>query len=127
MADWEGVIAVEDTATTDGRLIVSDALTWETPIPLTVDDDRLGYYIARIGTVTEVWRDGVFIRARGVADRSLNHVGVGMTLDQVSAVDNDLTLVRFTGGRIRAVHAYVVRGVPVWPECYISTKGEVDD
>lgn len=57
---WSGVIAIEGTSTTDGRLIEPDALSWECPIPIVNPDQGC------IGVVRRIWRDSGQILAEGV-------------------------------------------------------------
>lgn len=72
---WEGVLAVEGTETGDGRMFSNGSLIWpELPIPL------MYQYITshggqtdqstNVGNITEMWRDGKFIKGRGTIDVS---------------------------------------------------------
>lgn len=72
---WEGVLAVEGTETGDGREFSLGSLSWpELPIPLmyqyvtshggTTDEST------NVGNITEMWRDGKFIKGRGSIDIS---------------------------------------------------------
>lgn len=68
---WEGVIAVENEMTGDGRMFESGAMRWETlPVPLRWAKEDEGEHLGAIvvGRVDEVYRDGDKIMGRGVFD-----------------------------------------------------------
>lgn len=68
---WEGVIAVEEQMTGDGRMFTSGALRWETlPVPLRWVREDEGEHLGAVvvGRIDEVYRDGNNIMGRGVFD-----------------------------------------------------------
>ena len=68
---WEGVLAVEDTPTGDGRMMQAGSLRWEgLPLPLRWVREDEGEHRGAIvvGRILEIWRDGSEIRARGDFD-----------------------------------------------------------
>jgi hypothetical protein len=73
-APWEGILAVEDIETGDGRFLMSESLTWrQLPLPIMMmtenpvgGDGHDGAKLA--GRIDEVWRDGGEIWGRGVLD-----------------------------------------------------------
>jgi hypothetical protein len=60
---WEGVLAVEDVETGDGRMFSPGAITWaELPIPLrrNIEDSHGGQPITKavlVGRIDKIWRD----------------------------------------------------------------------
>lgn len=68
---WEGVLAVEDVPTGDGRMMAANSLRWENlPLPLrwARTDEGAHAGAVTVGRIVEVWRDGNLIRARGDLD-----------------------------------------------------------
>lgn len=68
---WEGVLAIEDELTGDGRMLESGALRWETlPVPLRWVREDVGEHMNAVvvGRIDEVYRDGNLIMGRGVFD-----------------------------------------------------------
>jgi hypothetical protein len=68
---WEGVIAVEDQMTGDGRMFEAGAVRWDTlPVPLRWVEQDVGEHLNAVvvGRVDEVYRDGNNIIGRGVFD-----------------------------------------------------------
>lgn len=71
LAGWEGVLIVEGSPTGDGRIFEPNSLRWDDlPIPLGwAREDGHGHDGAVVvGRITEIWRDGAEIRARGDFD-----------------------------------------------------------
>lgn len=71
LAAWEGVLIVEGTPTGDGRMFEPNSLRWDAlPIPLGwAREDGQGHEgSVVVGRITEIWRDGPAIRARGDFD-----------------------------------------------------------
>ena len=68
---WEGVLAVENLPTGDGRMMAANSLRWENlPLPLRwarTDEGGHGGAVT-VGRIVEVWRDGDLIRGRGDLD-----------------------------------------------------------
>lgn len=101
---WRGVLAMEDTETGDGRLIEAGALTWDLsdggiPLRWTREDEGGHFRAIRVGTITDIERDGAAILGEGFlltgsvpeADMVLDWlregpVGVSVDLDSL-AVD----------------------------------------
>lgn len=68
---WEGIIAVENTMTGDGRMFETGAMRWDNlPVPLRWVEQDVGEHLNAVvvGRVDEVWRDGANIMGRGVFD-----------------------------------------------------------
>jgi len=68
---WEGVLALEDEMTGDGRIFAPGAVRWETlPIPLRWTRHDVGEHQGAVvvGRIDEVYRDGNRIMGRGVFD-----------------------------------------------------------
>ena len=68
---WEGVLAIEDELTGDGRMLESGALRWETlPVPLRWVREDVGEHMNAVvvGRIDEVYRDGDRIMGRGRFD-----------------------------------------------------------
>ena len=68
---WEGVLAIEDELTGDGRMLESGALRWETlPVPLRWVREDVGEHLNAVvvGRIDEVYRDGDKIMGRGRFD-----------------------------------------------------------
>ena len=68
---WEGVLAVEDVPTGDGRMMAANSLRWENlPLPLrwARTDEGAHAGAVTVGRIVEVWRDGPRIRGRGDLD-----------------------------------------------------------
>jgi hypothetical protein len=68
---WEGVIAVEEQMTGDGRMFGPGAMRWDNlPVPLRWVKQDKGEHLGAVvvGRVDEVWRDGNLIYGRGVFD-----------------------------------------------------------
>lgn len=65
---WEGVMALEEIATGDGRMMAAGSLEWVTPFPLTWRPEDGGHGGRTVGTVWEVERRGNAIWATGTFD-----------------------------------------------------------
>ena len=68
---WEGVLAIEDELTGDGRMLESGAMRWETlPVPLRWVREDVGEHMNAVvvGRIDEVYRDGNLIMGRGTFD-----------------------------------------------------------
>ena len=68
---WEGVLALEDELTGDGRMLEGGALRWETlPVPLRWVREDVGEHMNAVvvGRIDRVWRDGNRIMGAGVFD-----------------------------------------------------------
>ena len=75
---WTGIIGMEQTLTGDGRYIESEALRWETPIPLRYVPSDVGAHDGAqvVGTIQHIERgDGGEIRATGTFDTD-SEVGI---------------------------------------------------
>lgn len=71
-SSWEGVLAIEDELTGDGRMFEPGALRWEAlPIPLRWVREDSGEHQGAVvvGRIDEIWRDGNKIMGRGVFDQ----------------------------------------------------------
>lgn len=71
LAAWTGVLIVEGSPTGDGRMFEPNSLRWDDlPIPLGwAREDGQGHEgSVVVGRITEIWRDGAEIRARGDFD-----------------------------------------------------------
>lgn len=71
LAAWEGTLIVEGSPTGDGRMFEPNSLRWDDlPIPLGwAREDGQGHEgSVVVGRITEIWRDGQAIRARGDFD-----------------------------------------------------------
>lgn len=118
----EGTIALEGTATGDGRFIRKNALTWDSlPVPLVFDRAEMDHSGATIGTINEIERrEGGVIWARGALSDSSDPetqmlvaraeelfaegaVGVSVSLDDVSEDCDDEMNCETETGRIRSV------------------------
>ena len=69
-AAWSGPIGYENVATGDGRMIETNALSWDTPIPLLwAPENNGGHQGAQVvGWITDVTRDGNAILGSGAFD-----------------------------------------------------------
>lgn len=98
---WEGIIAVENEATGDGRLIEQGALSWDTPLPFRMTETDLGAHdgavaIGRILTIErgedgEIWAAGDFDHGSEAGREAARLVaegiktGVSVDLDSVES------------------------------------------
>lgn len=92
---WEAILAVEEEATGDGRVLAADSLGWR-EVPLTLmgmtETSEGGHTGARVvGRIDEVWRDGTFIRARGLFDADEAEFAALVADGTVNGVSVDLT------------------------------------
>lgn len=73
-AVWEGILAVEDVPTGDGREFKLNALSWpDLPIPLrwNKEDSHGGepHTVAvNVGRIDEIWRENNFVKGKGIFD-----------------------------------------------------------
>ena len=115
---WEGVLAIEDELTGDGRMFEVGALRWEQlPIPLRWVRQDTGEHQGAVvvGRIDEVWRDGNQVMGRGVFDQgsedgreAQRQVAEGLT----PGVSVDLDDVDF---EIRVDQAAFEEGIPDEP------------
>ena len=118
-ATWEGVLAIEEELTGDGRMFEAGALRWEQlPIPLRWVRQDTGEHQGAIvvGRIDEMWRDGNQIMGRGVFDQgsedgleARRQVAEGLT----PGVSVDLDDVDF---EIRVDPAAFEEGIPDEPD-----------
>jgi hypothetical protein len=118
-AEWEGAIGLEGIATGDGRMILPNALRWDTlPIPLRWASADYGEHDGAVvvGKITKIWRgDEGKIMARGEFDLGSDHgreayrhvkegltPGISMDLDDIVVREKDEDSFDITDGRIRA-------------------------
>ena len=99
-AMWTGIIGMEKTLTGDGRYIESEALRWETPIPIRYVSSDVGAHDGAqvVGSIQHIERDdngainasGTFDMDSDIGQEAYRHVkeklttGVSMDLDDVS-------------------------------------------
>lgn len=80
---WLAVVAIEGLETPDHRMVEKGGLGWRTlPLPLTWapnSDDHENDVV--VGQITEVWREGDEVRARGVWDTSPDAIEVRRKVD----------------------------------------------
>lgn len=68
---WEGVLAIEEEMTGDGRMFEAGAVRWETlPVPLRWVKEDTGQHMGAVvvGRIDEVYRDGNKVMGRGIFD-----------------------------------------------------------
>ena len=68
---WEGVLAIEEEMTGDGRMFEAGAVRWETlPVPLRWVKEDTGQHMGAVvvGRIDDVYRDGNKIMGSGVFD-----------------------------------------------------------
>lgn len=127
--EWVGTIAKETRPTTDHRLLRLNALTWR------IDEDvnSLKIYLLDengkpVGTVDEVWREGIKIKARGTVtvDGDVSIVFSPLAID-IDAIEADSVLggeaLVIKSGRIRAVR---FTSKPGWRGVRIETLKEIE-
>lgn len=143
---WRGVIAMENTATGDGRFIEEGALEWDLsdggiPLRWTREDEGGHFRAVRVGTITDVSRSGHEILAEGTlltgsvdeADMVLGWlqegpVGVSVDLDSLTVewTDGDEAPeaeMRVLGARIRAA---TLVDIPAFVEAKIYLDSEFE-
>lgn len=130
---WAGLIAHEGRLTTDYRLIMSEALTWVLPLPITLPgatQDQLGMLV---GAVEKIARTGQDIHGEGWVDDAYfdmgERLGCGIDVDirQADIEGHNVTeddwkaqyVIRH--GVLRGLTVYRPNTLtPAWPDCYIQ-------
>lgn len=116
---WEGILAVENEETGDGRMMEAGAIRWDNlPVPFRWAREDNGQHMGAVvvGRIDEVWREGNNIMGRGVFDagsdegiEAARQVGQGLT----TGVSVDLDDVDF---EIRVDRELFEEGIPEEPE-----------
>ena len=141
---WEGVLAIEDEMTGDGRIFAPNAVRWENlPVPLrwTKHDEGEHRGAVVVGRIDEVYREGNLIMGRGVFDdyspeaREAAHLvetgmsrGISVDMDDVSfeiRLDDDEHpdgVMVTTDARLRAA---TLVATPAFANAQIAITGEV--
>lgn len=115
---WTGTIAVLDEVSVDGRLLLEEALSWETPISLLGASN----FVEEIGAVDSITRDGNLLRAEGTAQRDALFVddplAISLNAGATFRFDEDTQTMVIIEGKVVLVS---VTERAAFPHCKVET------